>query len=401
MERKFLARPFSFLCRTLAAAALLLAGSPAWAAEAPFDINIFLPLTGGAAFLGKSEKETISLAEKAINQQGGIAGRPVRFVLHDDQSSPQTAVQLANTVMAEHPNIIIGPTLVATCNAISPFMQKGPVNYCFSPGIHPQANSYVFSASVSTVDLERVLIRYFRLRGWTRLALITSTDATGQDAQHGIAGILAEPENAGIKMVASTHFNPHDVSVAAQMATIGAAKPQALIAWSTGAAIATVFKGIAGAGLDIPVATTDGNMTHAQMTQYAPFLPKQLFIPAAVWVKHGAELKLDPQVEAAQKRFYGAFDAAGVLPDLPATLAWDTIMIVTDALRHTGVTADAATLRHYLADLRGYGGINGVYDFVKTPQRGLAEEDTLVTLWNAADQNWNPVSKPGGQPLQR
>jgi branched-chain amino acid transport system substrate-binding protein len=377
------------------------ASVPAGAAEAPFEINVILPLSGGAAFLGKSEKETIALAEKAINQQGGVQGRPIRFALHDGQSNPQVAVQLANAIMGAHPSIIIGPTLVATCNAIAPLMRNGPVDYCFSPGIHPPAGSYVFSASVSTVDLERVLIRYFRLRGWTRLALITSTDATGQDAQHGIEAILSEPENANVKMVATAHFNPRDVSVAAQMATIKAAKPQALIAWSTGAAIATVFKGITQVGLDVPVATTDGNMTHAQMTQYASFLPKQLFIPAAVWVKHGAELKLDPRVEAAQKRFYAAFDKAGLSPDLPATLAWDTVMIVTDALRHTGLDADAARLRSYLAGLRGYGGINGVYDFTKTPQRGLGEENTLVTLWNAASRNWEPVSAPGGQPIHR
>ena len=400
MERKFLAcRRLSLSCAV--GAALLLASPSARAADTPFELNIILPLSGGAAFLGNSEKSTIALAEKEINRQGGIQGRPIHFVLHDDQSRPQTAVQLANSVMGTRPNVIIGPTLVATCNAIAPLMRSGPVDYCFSPGIHPPPGSYVFSASVSTIDLERVLIRYFRLRGWTHLALMTSTDATGQDGEHGIQAILAEPENSGVKMVASAHFNPGDVSVAAQIATIAAAKPQAVIAWSTGAAIATVFKGIAQAGLDIPVATTDGNMTHAQMTQYASFLPKQLFIPAAVWVRHGAELKLDPGVEAAQKRFYAAFDGAGLLPDLPATLAWDTIMVVTDALRHTGLDADPAKLRRYLAGLRGYAGINGVYDFGKTPQRGLGEEDTLVTLWNAGSRNWEPVSKPGGQPLQR
>ena len=62
-------------------------------------------------------------------------------------------------------------------------------------------------------------------------------------------------------MVAHEHFNPTDVSVTAQIEAIKAAKPQALIAWTTGAPIATIFKGIVQAGLDIPVGTTDGNMT--------------------------------------------------------------------------------------------------------------------------------------------
>ena len=77
---------------------------------------------------------------------------------------------------------------------------------------------------------------------------------------------------------------------------------EAFIAWSTGAPIGTIFKGIVQAGLDVPVGTTDGNMTFAQMTQYAAFLPKQLFIPAAEWAMHGSDLKREPAVMAAQER---------------------------------------------------------------------------------------------------
>ena len=66
-------------------------------------------------------------------------------------------------------------------------------------------------------------------------------------------------------MVERAHFNPGDVSVAAQIETIRGAKPQALVAWTTGTALATILKGIVQAGLDIPVATTDGNMSVAQL----------------------------------------------------------------------------------------------------------------------------------------
>jgi branched-chain amino acid transport system substrate-binding protein len=59
-----------------------------------------------------------------------------------------------------------------------------------------------------------------------------------------------------------------------------------VVAWSTGTPIATIFKGILQAGLDVPTATTDGNMTFAQMTNYAAFLPKQLYIPSGEWPPH-------------------------------------------------------------------------------------------------------------------
>ena len=147
-----------------------------------YEIHVILPITGGVSFLGQAEKQALELAEPVVNKGGGIQGRPVHFVFHDDQSSPQTGVQLASQVLALKPSVVLGSSLVGICNAMAPLMQNGPVMYCFSPGIHPPTGSYVFTSSVSTLDLAAAQIRYFRMKGWTRIALMTSTDATGQDA---------------------------------------------------------------------------------------------------------------------------------------------------------------------------------------------------------------------------
>ncbi|HZS85207.1 MAG TPA: ABC transporter substrate-binding protein [Stellaceae bacterium] len=383
----------------IAAAAASAGGAPRAVAADTYDLDVILSLTGGASFLGKAEQRALQLAEGWVNQSGGIGGRKLHFVFHDDQSTPQAAVQLASQVVARHPAVEIGANLVAMCNAMAPLMQSGPVMYCLSPGIHPPAGSYVFTSSVSTVDLSRALIRFFRMKGWTRLAVMTSTDASGQDAEKGIDGNLALPENKEMKLVAREHFTPGDVSVAAQIENIKAAQPQALIAWSTGAPIGTIFKGIVQAGLDVPVGTTDGNMTYAQMTQYADFLPKRLFIPAAEWSTHGAKNKRDPAIAAAQQRFDAIYKAAGVKPDVAAALAWDPAMIVIDALRKLGPNATAAQLRDHIGHLKAYAGINGIYDFDAAPQRGLDVSDAVVTLWNPAAQVWEPVSEPAGAPL--
>ena len=383
---------------TLAALCLSCLPCTAEAAE-PLVVNAILPLSGGGSFLGNAEQRSLELAAALANRDGGINGRPLRFVFHDDQSSPQTAVQLATGIVAQHPPLIVGPSIVAMCNATAPLMRNGPVQYCLSPGIHPPAGSYTFTASVSTFDLANALIRYFRLKGWTRIALMTSTDASGQDAERGLNQITALPENQDVTVVERAHFNPTDVSVAAQIENIKAAQPQALIAWSTGAPIGTILKAIAQAGLDVPVGTTDGNMTYAQMTQYAAFLPKQLYIPAAEWSTHGSAAKRDPAVVAAQERFDAAYKAAGITPDVAAALAWDPAMIVIDALRKLGPATTAAQLRDYIGHLKGYAGVNGIYDFTQTAQRGLDVSDAVVTLWDAEKKVWTPVSQPAGAPL--
>jgi branched-chain amino acid transport system substrate-binding protein len=369
-------------------------------AAEPYLVNAILPLTGGGSFLGKAEQRSLELAAALANKSGGINGRQLSFVFHDDQSSPQTAVQLATQIVATHPPLIVGSSIVAMCNAMAPLMRNGPVQYCLSPGIHPQAGSYTFTASVSTFDLANALIRYFRLKGWTRIALMTSTDASGQDAERGLNQIIAMPENKDVSVVERAHFNPSDVSVAAQIERVKAADPQAFIAWSTGAPIATILRAINQAGLDIPVGTTDGNMTHAQMEQYDSFLPPQLYFPAALWavaVERGAK---GETVSAAQQQFLASFAEAGVAPDLPGEIAWDPAMILIDALRRLGPDVTADRLRDHLAHLKDFAGANGTYDFEKEPQRGLTVENAVVTRWSRASKRWDVVAKPTGVPLQ-
>ena len=46
-------------------------------AATPYVIDVVMPLTGGAAFLGKGEQRSLQLAEKVVNASGGIDGAPL------------------------------------------------------------------------------------------------------------------------------------------------------------------------------------------------------------------------------------------------------------------------------------------------------------------------------------
>jgi branched-chain amino acid transport system substrate-binding protein len=384
-------------CGLLAIALCVLPALPA-AAQETYDLHAVLPLTGRTSFLGQAEQKSLQIIEKIANSTGGIRGKPLRFVFHDDQSSPQIAVQLTTEIVASKPAVMIGSAQVAMCNAMAPLLQNGPVAYCMSPGIHPKDGSYVFTSSVSTHDLAAALIRYFRMKGWTKLALLTTTDASGQDAERGIQAVLSRPENKAVQLVENLHFNPSDVSVSAQIERIKAANPDALVAWTTGAPAGTVFKAVTQAALDIPVATTDGNMTHAQMSQYAAFLPKELYIPASEWAGLGEEETGSPEVTKAQKTFNEACKEANLRPDAPVSLAWDPGLIVLDTLRALGDKATAEDVRSHISKLKGYAGINGIYNFAEFPQRGVGEAQAVVTRWDAARKIWEVMSKPAGIP---
>jgi branched-chain amino acid transport system substrate-binding protein len=386
-------RPMKNICIVFSAL-LALAALPAEA----YEINVVLPLTGSGAFLGEGERQSLELVQKSVNKSGGLKGEELHFVFHDDQSSPQVGVQLASEIMAKRPAVLLGSSLVAICRAIMPLVKAGPMQYCFSPGLHPDAGSFSFTASVSTLDLADAMIRYFRLKGWTRLAIMVSSDATGQDAEDGLKQVLARPENKALQVVTIQHFNINDVSVSAQIENVKGANPQAFIAWSTGTPIATIFRAMLQSGLDVPTATTDGNMTYAQMTQYADFLPRQLYIPAGEYAARDAAF-LPPAVREQNDLFYKLYASIGQKPDEPAELAWEPGMVVAHALRALGTGASAEQIRDFLVHLKDYAGVDGIYDFEKVPQRGLDVSNAVVTLWNKNAKTWEVVSKPAGEPL--
>jgi len=382
----------------LIAVALLFAGSPAaHAADAPFEIPVITSLTGPAAPVGATEGQMAGVLESFINASGGIKGRPVKFVVYDDGSQPQQSVALITQIVQQRkPAAIIGPASATMCGATAPILAKsGPLMFCLSPGIRPEPGSYVLSSSVSTADTAPILVRYFRERGWTRVAVITSTDATGQDVDKQLDGILAMPENKGVSFVIREHFNPTDISVSAQMQRIRASNAQALLTWSTGTPFGTLLRGAHDAGIELPVGASNGNMTFLQVTQYKSFLPRELYFPGA------RGFSLEPArggVHDAQVRYFAALKAAGMRPDIAPSLIWDPTLLVIDAYRHLGTDASADQMRGYITGLKGWAGVDGIYDFTdrEHANRGLGENAGIMYRWDPDAEQFTIVSKIAG-----
>ena len=384
-----LALAFAFACA---------ASGRASAAE-PYDIQVILPLTGGGAFLGKGHRDSLDILAEIVNKSGGIKGRPLHFVYHDDESSPQVAVQLAGEILAQKPAVMLGSSLVAMCAAVAPLVKDGPVDYCLSPAYHPPKGSYVFSSSASAIDQTKAVMRYYRMKGWTKIATLNNTDATGQQNDKATDLVAALPENKDVKLVAREHFNPTDISVSAQIERIKASGAQAIIAGVTGSPAATVFKGMVQAGLDIPVSPTSGNEVVAQMEQWKDFLPKGLVMGSAVFPEHDGIWKLDPRIETAQHEMYAALKAHGETPDNLVATCWDAGLIVVDALRTLGPDATAKQIRDYIANLTNFAGVDGFYNFKENPERGLGPDSAIVVRYDPAKQAFVWLTKPGGAPL--
>jgi branched-chain amino acid transport system substrate-binding protein len=361
---------------------------------APVTIPVITSTTGYLSFLGKEQERALHVLEGVVNDEGGIGGRPVKFEVQDDQSSPQIAVQFGAKIISDGKPVMIGPQTTSGCNAIYPMAKNGPALYCLSPAFQPEANSFGFVSNSNTNDEAIAIVRYFRLRGWTRIAVLNTIDAAGQSLDKGFAAAFKLPENKNVQVVAYEHFAIADISVAGQLAKIRAANPQALIAWATGTPVGTVLRSVRDAGLDLPIATGTGNMTYSQMAEYAGFMPKELVFPGLrALTRNGTA---SGPIYDAQVKYFKAFSAQGGRPDYADDLIWDPALLLVDTLRHIGPNGSADAARKYLTTLHGFAGINGLYDFRDGSQRGLGIGSVIMDRWDPAKNDFVAVSKPGG-----
>ena len=382
---------FAMLCAVV--------GHASASAAEPYDIHVVLSRTGAGALLGEGQIKALEILKNMVNGEGGIDGHPLNFIVHDDQSSPQIAVQATSEILATHPAFILGAGLTATCSAMVPMVRKGPVMYCLSPGISPERGSYAFSATIPHDGFLQAVVKYFHDRGFKRIALIMSTDSTGHDGERAADRAIGLPEMAGMQVVERVHFNPGDVSLSAQIARVADAHPQAIIAWSTGTAMGTVLRGLKQGNVDVPLATSTGNLLYSFMDRFADLLPSELVFAGGPGMLDDPRLHLDPRVVARIKQRVALFKAAGVVLDDAAETVWDPVLMAVEALRKFGPNASATQIRDYLMGLDSWPGVYGVYDFHRVPQRGLDASNAVITRWDAARHRFEAVSQPGGGPI--
>jgi branched-chain amino acid transport system substrate-binding protein len=358
-------------------------------------INVILPLTGPAAFVGQDEKAAIQIYETMINKAGGAGGRALHLQILDDQSSPQVDLQLVNGIMQQHAAAFLGPALNAGCSAVEPLVRSsGPVDYCLSPALSPKSGSFVFASGQTLATMDFAFARFMLDKRYRRVAQLISTDASGQNGARSFADGLAK--YPALQLVDAESFDPSAITIAAQVAKIKALNPQCILLNASGPAFGTALRSLYDAGMvNVPVFTSSANLTKAQLAQDAAFLPRALYFDGFAW--QGGEPR-DPAMRKRYVAFVTGFKNAGIVPTSTSAYAWDPVTIIVSAFGRLGPDATADQIRNYIANLHDFAGINGSYDFGHGDQHGLVNS-TVLLKWSPSLSDAVAASKPGGKPL--
>lgn len=380
------------LWASLIAALCVLSGVAGSRAAEPYDVYAILPLTGGNAFAGNEEREGLRVLEAAVNRGGGIKGRSIRFVVFDSQSSPQVAVELTSQIAAKHVPLLIGDASTGTCAAMAPLLAiGGPVQFCLSPGFSPVRGGYSYTIGPSPDLQAEAVVRYFRERGWQRVAILVATDATGASVSAAYTAAVNRPENHALSIVALERFNPADISIAAQIARIRAAGAQVIVGFVSGSPFGTILRSMRDAGLDLPIVTSQGNLSYVELKSFGDAVPSDLMFCMGPLPAAGEPVPAGP-LKAAQLAYLGAFRSQGIKPDFGHAVIWDTGVVVTAALRAAGLDAPPDRIRAYVNGLHGFPAIQGMLDFRTGDMRGVS--DLRMLRWDRNRNTWSVAPDP-------
>ena len=126
--------------------------SAAWAANAthePLRIGATMSQTGTYATQGVAARNGYLLCEQDLNAAGGVLGRQVEFVLHDDESDTELVQTLYRQLIeVEHVDLILGPygsTLTEALAAVTEEYQMVHISpLAAATSIWEQGHEYLF-----------------------------------------------------------------------------------------------------------------------------------------------------------------------------------------------------------------------------------------------------------------
>ncbi len=207
-------------------------------------VGQFAAQTGPAAELGKGVQRGILAHFNAVNAAGGINGRMLKLISRDDGYEPEKAIAAVKALIEEDKVFaLIGsvgtPTTLAAIPAINaadiPLI--GP--FTGAQALREPFNANIFHVRASYFDETERIVQHLSTLGITKIAVFYQNDSYGKAGLEGVTRALAKRQ---IKPVIAVSVERNSIDVAAPLAEILKAAPEAVIQISAYKSCAELIK---------------------------------------------------------------------------------------------------------------------------------------------------------------
>ena len=336
----------------LVAALASLIFAPGLSAQEPIKIGQFASLTGKEASLGQSSNKGTLMAIDDLNAAGGVLGRPLLLVTEDTQSKPgETATVVKKLISRDKVVALLGEVASSRSLEAAPIAQAAKVPMISPASTNPkvtETGAYIFRTCFIDPFQGPVMARFARehLKA-KRVALVVSNSSA---YSIGLAKFFRESFVAnGGTIVLEQKYSEGDKDFKAQLTAIKAAGVDAVFNpgyYNEGALIVRQARDL---GLTLPIFGADSWEAEALIQLGGKAME------GAYLCSHYSPEDPSPRVQnfvAAYKKRFGS------TPDSNASLGYDSVLVLVDAIRRAGTTERDA-LREAIATTRDFMAVTG------------------------------------------
>ena len=180
-------------------------------------------LSGVTAVQGVNNSDAVRLAFDEINAKGGIHGRKIKHIVEDNQYTVPRAVQAMNKLL-NNDNVFMtidnGGTPMNDANMPAQFAKNVPNVFPLTAArsMYEPFNRLKFGQFASYYDQMRAAVKYFaEKRGRKAFCVMYQDSDFGKDV---LAGVVAQTEAMGMKVVATTAHKPTDTDFNANVSKL-------------------------------------------------------------------------------------------------------------------------------------------------------------------------------------
>ncbi len=344
----------------LAAGIVLLPGVVS--AQSPIKIGLIEPLTGPAARDGQNVVDGARLAEREINEAGGVLDRPIKLLLQDGKADPAESLSAAQKLLdRDQVHALIGAWASSATLAVMPLLQRYQVPLIVetstSEKITEAGNPWVFrTSSNSEIDANTLKPYLVRDLGLHKVAFMAANNDFGRAVVENWTRVL-KAEGAQVLEVA--YHKPGETNFAPTLTKIKNSDADSIVITSDVTTVANIVKQSYEMGLSgLKRVVTSGNPAEAIMRLAGEQASEGLLLQN-YWLPYAPP----PGEEAASKRFVEAFEQRfpDRIPDKYATSGYDAVKLIAAAIKSAG-SADPAKIRDALKTI-SMPALQGVIEF--------------------------------------
>jgi len=346
----------SRLCAVLGLALAITLPTAIQAAET-IKIGMVAPLTGPIADAGRYGVQGAKLAVEEVNKAGGVLGRQIELVVEDDQSlNPATVLAFAKLADDKEIVAFLGPTRSTQIQSIAPSVKQvaRPVMIGGTdPSLTLAGNPWLFRFRPNDTYTARVMSDYgLNTLGKKKWAIVHATDAFGTNAKNLFVEALKNQGVTPVVVEGQPNNSPDYTAVAMAVKQSGADVLATFITFETDLAVfARQLRqlGVNVVWLGSPSITTTTARKLAGASLYGTFAVAD-FHPEA-----------NPEAKSFSEKYLASYKAT---PDFFASWPYDAVHVLAEAITKAG-SVDPEKVRNALLAVKGYRGVEGVYNFDK------------------------------------